>query len=55
MIEKKLLCAIQLQCFYMPVSTHYNIQPLPEHNAKGCQPDASMQPEHLIFMVRMFL
>ena len=26
MIQKKILCVIQFQCFYMPVSTHYNIQ-----------------------------
>jgi hypothetical protein len=28
---------------------------LPEHNVTGTQPDASMHPEHVLLMARMFL
>jgi len=39
----------------MPVSTHYSIQSLTVTNETGSQPDASMHPEHVTFVARMFL
>ena len=55
MIHKNILCAIQLQFIYVHFSLHYSIQFATVMQQNDSLPNASMLPDHVIFVLKMFL